>query len=158
MKNKKARRYCECLARLAISDKIPKCPITQLSNSSSDYLTLKTKTLFLIFKCVRKVGEIVFGIRFLFPYFYIDPGTGEIDSTNLFLNQISAIKLRASFYTLKSNILSFFCCETAKNMERVAATPCVFHFLISFPNLGVFYCKENSLILMFSKLVFNVFS
>ena len=114
--------------------------------------------MFLIFKCVRKVGEIVFGIRFLFPYFYIDPGTGEIDSTNLFLNQISAIKLRASFYTLKSNILSFFCCETAKNMERVAATPCVFHFLISFPNLGVFYCKENSLILMFSKLVFNGFS
>ncbi|KAL6334591.1 hypothetical protein AAG906_019095 [Vitis piasezkii] len=36
---------CECLARLAIPDKIPKCPLTQLSNSSSDYLTLKTKTL-----------------------------------------------------------------------------------------------------------------
>ena len=36
---------CECLARLAIPDKIPKCPLTRLSNSSSDYLTLKTKTL-----------------------------------------------------------------------------------------------------------------
>ncbi|RVW68348.1 hypothetical protein CK203_064542 [Vitis vinifera] len=36
---------CECLARLAIPDKIPKCPLTQLSYSYSDYLTLKTKTL-----------------------------------------------------------------------------------------------------------------
>ncbi|RVW89648.1 Amino acid transporter AVT1J [Vitis vinifera] len=37
--------WCECLARLAIPDKIPKCPLTQLSYSYSDYLTLKTKTL-----------------------------------------------------------------------------------------------------------------
>nr|CAN69096.1 hypothetical protein VITISV_025437 [Vitis vinifera] len=36
---------CECLARLAIPDKIPKCPLTQLFYSYSDYLTLKTKTL-----------------------------------------------------------------------------------------------------------------
>ena len=36
---------CECLVRLAILDKIPKCPLTRLSNSSSDYLTLKIKTL-----------------------------------------------------------------------------------------------------------------
>ena len=36
---------CECLARLAISNKIPKCPLTRLSNSSSDHLNLKTKTL-----------------------------------------------------------------------------------------------------------------
>uniref|UniRef100_F6H164 Uncharacterized protein n=1 Tax=Vitis vinifera TaxID=29760 RepID=F6H164_VITVI len=36
---------CECLARLAIPDKIPKCPLTRLSYSYSDYLTLKTKTL-----------------------------------------------------------------------------------------------------------------
>ena len=36
---------CECLARLASSDKIPKYPLTQFSNSSSDYLTLKIKTL-----------------------------------------------------------------------------------------------------------------
>ena len=28
---------CECLARLTISDKIPKCPLTRLLNSSSDY-------------------------------------------------------------------------------------------------------------------------
>ena len=27
-----------------------------------------------------------------------------------------------------------------------------------FPNLGVFYCKENPILLMFSKLVFNGFS
>ncbi|RVW99310.1 hypothetical protein CK203_030605 [Vitis vinifera] len=32
-------------SRLAIPDKIPKCPLTQLSYSYSDYLTLKTKTL-----------------------------------------------------------------------------------------------------------------
>ena len=36
---------CECLARLAIPDKISKCPLTRLSYSYSDYLTLKTKTL-----------------------------------------------------------------------------------------------------------------
>ena len=36
---------CECLARLAIPDKIPKCPLTRFTNPSSDYLTLKTKTL-----------------------------------------------------------------------------------------------------------------
>ena len=37
--------YCEFLARLAIPDKIPKCPLTQLSYSYSYYLTLKTKIL-----------------------------------------------------------------------------------------------------------------
>ena len=85
---------CECLARLAIPDKIPKCPLTQLFYSYSDYLTLKTKTLlrgqgiaecvvigcestrFLIFKCVRKLGKMVFGARLSFPYFWIDPGAG----------------------------------------------------------------------------------
>ena len=36
---------CECLARLAILDKIPKCTLTRFFNSSSDYLTLKIKTL-----------------------------------------------------------------------------------------------------------------
>ena len=36
---------CECLGRLAIPDKIPKCPLTQFTNPFSDYLTLKTKTL-----------------------------------------------------------------------------------------------------------------
>ena len=41
----KGHRECECLARLAIPDKIPMCPLTQLPNSSSDYLTLKTKIL-----------------------------------------------------------------------------------------------------------------
>ena len=35
----------ECLARLAIPHKILKCPLTQLSNSYLNYLTLKTKTL-----------------------------------------------------------------------------------------------------------------
>ncbi|RVW18699.1 Disease resistance-like protein DSC1 [Vitis vinifera] len=33
------------LVRLAISDKIPKCPLTRFTNPSLDYLTLKTKTL-----------------------------------------------------------------------------------------------------------------
>nr|CAN74842.1 hypothetical protein VITISV_012791 [Vitis vinifera] len=36
---------CECLARLAIPDKIPKCPLTRFTNPSLDYSTLKTKTL-----------------------------------------------------------------------------------------------------------------
>ena len=36
---------CECLARLAISNKIPKCPLTQFTNPSSDHLTLKIKAL-----------------------------------------------------------------------------------------------------------------
>ena len=30
---------CECLARLTILEKIPKCPLTQFTNPSSDYLT-----------------------------------------------------------------------------------------------------------------------
>uniref|UniRef100_F6GWU0 Uncharacterized protein n=1 Tax=Vitis vinifera TaxID=29760 RepID=F6GWU0_VITVI len=37
--------HWKCLARLAIQDKIPKCLLTRLSYSYSDYLTLKTKTL-----------------------------------------------------------------------------------------------------------------
>ena len=32
---------CECLVRLIISDKIPKCPLTRFSNSSLNYLTFK---------------------------------------------------------------------------------------------------------------------
>ena len=48
---------CECLARLAILDKILKCPLTRLSNSYSDYLTLKTKTLLRGSVCGRVCGE-----------------------------------------------------------------------------------------------------
>nr|CAN70330.1 hypothetical protein VITISV_027936 [Vitis vinifera] len=36
---------CERLTRLAIPDKIPKCPLTRFTNPSFDYSTLKTKTL-----------------------------------------------------------------------------------------------------------------
>ena len=39
------KAFCECLTRLAILNKIPKCPLTRFTNPSSDYLTLKTKTL-----------------------------------------------------------------------------------------------------------------
>ena len=77
---------CECLAGLAIPDKIPKCPQTRLSNSSSNYLTLKIKTLlrgmqssvwwlnvnqscFSSLNELRRLREIVFGVRLLFPYF-----------------------------------------------------------------------------------------
>ncbi|KAL6338302.1 hypothetical protein AAG906_018577 [Vitis piasezkii] len=48
---------CECLARLAIPNKIPKCPLTRLSNSSSDHLTLKTKTLLRGQVCSEDEGE-----------------------------------------------------------------------------------------------------
>ena len=37
-------------------------------------------TRFLIFKYVRKLGEMVFGARLLFPYFWIDPNVGWIDA------------------------------------------------------------------------------
>ena len=33
-------------------------------------------TRFLIFKCVRKLEEMVFGARLLCPYFWIDPSAG----------------------------------------------------------------------------------
>ncbi|RVW95215.1 Malonyl-coenzyme A:anthocyanin 3-O-glucoside-6''-O-malonyltransferase [Vitis vinifera] len=45
MRVKSFHSICECLARLVIPNKIPKCPLTRLPNSSSDYLTLKTKIL-----------------------------------------------------------------------------------------------------------------
>ena len=70
---------CECLTRLTILDKIPKCPLTRFSNFSSDYLTLEDYdfakrsryvaecvviecelTLFFIFKRVKKVERNVF--------------------------------------------------------------------------------------------------
>ena len=38
-------------------------------------------TWFLIFKCVRKLGEMVFGAKLSFPCLWIDPGAG-VDRSN----------------------------------------------------------------------------
>ena len=72
---------CECLARLAIPDKIPKCPLTRLSNSSSDYLTLKISkigiTQLLLTKIISFISQI---LRVYIWFFFI-----FILSCNLFI-------------------------------------------------------------------------
>ena len=83
---------------------------------------------------------------------------GWIYPTIYIYYQISAIRLRVSFYTLKNNLLSFLWGVTAENMERAATLLVLFIFSFCFPNLGFFYCKENPLLLMFFKQVFNGFS
>ena len=77
----------------------------------------------------------------------------------MFFYQISTIRLRAFFYTLKTNQISvIFWGEWLQKRGESSHTPCVLHLLILFSQFGVFDCKENPLLLMFSKLVFNGFS